>query len=108
MLLIRSIIRPDKKDAVLAELSKAGFHAATVIDVVGRGKQKGIKIGSMVYDEIPKTLILIAIEDASKDRVISTIINTARTGEKGAFGDGKIFVSPVEEAYTISSGSKGL
>ncbi len=108
MLLIRSIIRPDKKDAVLAELSKAGFHAATVIDVVGRGKQKGIKIGSMVYDEIPKTLILIAIEDSAKDKVINTIINTARTGEKGAFGDGKIFVSPVEEAYTISSGSKGL
>jgi nitrogen regulatory protein PII 1 len=108
MLLIRSIVRPEKKDAVLAELSSAGFHAATVMDVVGRGKQKGIKIGSMVYDEIPKTLILVAIEDADKDRAIDVILRTARTGEKGAFGDGKIFISPVEEAYTISSGTKGL
>jgi nitrogen regulatory protein PII 1 len=108
MLLVRSIIRPDKKETVLAELSKAGLHAATVVDVVGRGKQKGIKIGSMVYDEIPKTLILLAIEDADKDKAIDVIMKTARTGEKGAFGDGKIFVSPLEEAYTISSGLKGL
>lgn len=108
MLLIRSIVRPDKKDVVLAELSKAGFHAATVVDVVGRGKQKGIKMGSMVYDEIPKTLIMVAIEEADKNKVINVILNTAKTGDKGAFGDGKIFVSPVEEAYTISSGLKGL
>ncbi|MCD1294298.1 P-II family nitrogen regulator [Methanocella sp. CWC-04] len=108
MLLIRSIIRPEKKDAVLAELTKAGFHAATVVDVVGRGKQKGIKIGSMVYDEIPKTLIMMAIPDEDKDKVVDVILQTARTGEKGAFGDGKVFISPVEEAYTISSGAKGL
>lgn len=108
MLMVRSIVRPDKKDAVLAELSGAGFHAATVVDVVGRGKQKGIKIGSMVYDEIPKTLILVAIRDEDKDKVLNVILHAARTGEKGAFGDGKIFVSPVEEAYTISSGLKGL
>jgi len=108
MLLLRSIVRPDKKEAVLAELSQAGFHAATVVDVVGRGKQKGIRIGSMVYDEIPKTLIITAIEDADKDKAIDVIVRAARTGEKGAFGDGKIFVSPVEEAYTISSGLRGL
>ena len=108
MILIRSILRPEKKEAVLAELSNAGFHAATVIDVVGRGKQKGIKIGSMVYDEIPKILILLAIQEADKERAVDVIMKTARTGEKGAFGDGKIFVSPLEEAYTISSGLKGL
>lgn len=108
MLLLRSIIRPDRKDAVLAELTDAGFHAATIVDVVGRGKQKGIKIGSMVYDEIPKTLIMMAIEDRDKDRVVNVIMQAAKTGEKGAFGDGKIFISPIEEVYTISSGLKGL
>ena len=108
MLMIRSIVRPDRKEAVLAALSNAGFHAATVVDVVGRGKQKGIRMGSMVYDEIPKTLILVVVEDAARDRVIETILKTARTGDQGAFGDGKIFVSPVEEAYTISSGLRGL
>lgn len=108
MLLIRAIVRPEKKDEVLSELSRAGFHAATVIDVVGRGKQKGIKIGGIVYDEIPKSLILMAIRDEDKDDVIRTVLGAAKTSEKGAYGDGKVFVSPLEEAYTISSGAKGL
>lgn len=108
MLLMRAIVRPEKKDDVLFELSKAGFHAATVVDVVGRGKQKGIKIGGIVYDEIPKVLIMMAVRDEDKDDVIRTVLQTAKTGEKGAYGDGKIFISPVEEAYTISSGAKGL
>ena len=108
MLLIRAIVRPEKKDEVLAELSSAGFNAATMVDVVGRGKQKGIKIGGMVYDEIPKILILMVIPDEEKEKVVKIILGTARTGKEGTFGDGKIFVSPVEEAYTISRNSKGL
>ena len=108
MLLIRAIVRPEKKDEVLAELSSAGFNAATMVDVVGRGKQKGIKIGGMVYDEIPKILILMVIPDEEKEKVVKIILGTARTGKEGTFGDGKIFVSPVEEAYTVSRNSKGL
>lgn len=108
MLLIRAIVRPEKKDEVLAGLSGAGFNAATIVDVVGRGKQKGIRIGGMVYDEIPKMLILMVIPDEEKDKVVQIILRIARTGAEGAFGDGKIFVSPVEEAYTISRNSKGL
>ena len=61
MILIRAIIRPEKKDEVLAELSQAGFNAVTAVDVVGRGKQKGIKIGGVVYDEIPKTMLIMAV-----------------------------------------------
>lgn len=108
MLLVRAIVRPEKKDELLAELTRAGFNAATVVDVVGRGKQKGIKIGGIVYDEIPKTLIMVAIRDEDKDDIIRVILATAKTSEKGAYGDGKIFISPVEEAYTISSGKKEL
>ncbi|MBP2650441.1 MAG: nitrogen regulatory protein [Firmicutes bacterium] len=108
MLLIRAVVRPEKKDEVLFELSQAGFHAATVIDVVGRGKQKGIKIGGVVYDEIPKALIMLAVRDEDKKDVIDVVLRAAKTGVKGAYGDGKIFVSPVEEAYTISSGAVGL
>ena len=108
VLLIRAIVRPEKKDEVLAELSSAGFNAATMVDVVGRGKQKGIKIGGMVYDEIPKILILMVITDEEKEKVVKIILGTARTGKEGTFGDGKIFVSPVEEAYTVSRNSKGL
>jgi len=104
MLLMRAIIRPEKKEEVLSELSRAGFHAATVVDVVGRGKQKGIKISGIIYDEIPKSLIMMAIRDEDKDDMIRLILKYAKTGEQGAYGDGKIFVSPIEEAYTISSG----
>lgn len=104
MLLVRAIIRPEKKEEVLSELSRAGFHAATVVDVVGRGKQKGIKISGIIYDEIPKSLIMMAIRDEDKDDMIRLILKYAKTGEQGAYGDGKIFVSPIEEAYTISSG----
>ncbi|MBN1432213.1 MAG: P-II family nitrogen regulator [Methanomicrobiaceae archaeon] len=108
MLFIRAIVRPEKKDEVLENLSAGGFHAATVVDVVGRGKQKGIRMGDVFYDEIPKTLILVAIEDWDKDKITNIILKTGKTGISGNFGDGKIFISPVEEAYTISTGAKGL
>ena len=108
MMMIRVIVRPDKKDLVLEELSNAGFHAATMLDVVGRGKGKGLKIGGVVYDEIPKSLIMMAVEDEDKDAVIDIVLRHARTGATGAVGDGKIFISPIEEAYTVSSGNSGL
>jgi nitrogen regulatory protein PII 1 len=106
MLMIRSVVRPEKVDAVLAALMDAGFPAVTKMSVVGRGKQRGLKIGEVTYDEIPKELLLTVVKDQDKDFVIKTVLKAARTGEKGAFGDGKIFVSPVEEVYTISSGIK--
>jgi len=106
MLMIRSIIRPEKVDAVLSALMEAGFPAVTKMSVVGRGKQRGIKIGEVVYDEIPKELLITVVADKDKDLVIKTVTQAARTGAKGSFGDGKIFVSPVEEVYTVSSGLK--
>nr|WP_092072020.1 P-II family nitrogen regulator [Dendrosporobacter quercicolus]NSL48698.1 P-II family nitrogen regulator [Dendrosporobacter quercicolus DSM 1736]SDM35562.1 nitrogen regulatory protein P-II family [Dendrosporobacter quercicolus] len=108
MIMVRAIVRPDKKDTVLLELANAGFNAATVVDVVGRGKQKGIRFGDVIYDEIPKSLIMLVIDEEDKDDVLEVILSHAKTGEKGAFGDGKIFISPMDEVYTISSGAAGL
>lgn len=108
MLLVRSIIRPEKVGIVLSELLAAGFPAVTKMDVFGRGKQKGVKVGEVVYDEIPKEMLLMVVEDTDKDDVVKIIMKYARTGENGNFGDGRIFVSPVEEAYTISTRKKGL
>ncbi|OPZ89956.1 MAG: Nitrogen regulatory protein P-II [Firmicutes bacterium ADurb.Bin419] len=108
MLLIRAIIRPEKMGVVLSELCDAGFPAVTKMDVMGRGKQRGVKVGEVFYDEIPKEMLMMVVKDEEKDDVIKLIVKNAKTGEKGAFGDGKIFVSPVEEAYTISSGENGL
>ena len=106
MIMIRAIVRPEKADSVLAALMDAGFPAVTKYSVAGRGKQRGIKIGEVTYDEIPKTMLMSVIQEEDKEFVINTIMNTARSGAKGAFGDGKIFISDVECAYTISSGVK--
>lgn len=108
MLMIRAIIRPEKVGQVLSELSDAGFPAVTKIDVMGRGKQKGVKVGDVFYDEIPKEMLMMVVNDEDKDDVIKIIIKNAKTGQKAAFGDGKIFASPVLEAYTISSGNNEL
>ena len=104
MLMIRAIIRPERVDTVLERLMAEGFPAVTRMGVSGRGKQRGIKIGDITYDEIPKELLMMVVADGDKDLVVKTILGAARTGDKGAFGDGKIFVSPVEEVYTVSSG----
>lgn len=88
----------------MARLMAEGFPAVTRMNVTGRGKQRGIKIGDVTYDEVPKELLMMVVKDADRDFVVKTIIEEARTGEKGAFGDGKIFVSPVDEMYTVSSG----
>jgi len=106
MLMIRAIVRPEKSDEVLAALMDAGFPAVTKYSVAGRGKQRGIKIGDVTYDEIPKTMLMMVVKDEDKDFVIQTVMDTARTPGKGAFGDGKIFVSQVGEVYTVSSGQK--
>jgi len=108
MVMIRAIIRPDKTDAVMARLMAEGFPSVTRMNVSGRGKQRGIKIGDVTYDEVQKELLMMVVKDADREFVIKTIIDEARTGSKGAFGDGKIFVSPVDEMYTVSSGVKEL
>jgi nitrogen regulatory protein PII 1 len=106
MLMIRAIVRPNKSADVMAALMAAGFPAVTKLDVVGRGKQRGMKVGEVTYDEIPKELLFTVVEAKDKQFVVDTILKAARTGEKGSFGDGKIFISPVLEVYTVSSGIK--
>lgn len=108
MLMIKAIIRPEKVGMVLSELSDAGFPAVTKMDVMGRGKQRGVKVEDVFYDEIPKEMLMMVVKDEDKDDVIRIVMKNAKTGQKGAFGDGKIFVSPVDEVYTISSGTNGL
>ncbi len=104
MIMVRAIIRPEKADVVLAALLDAGFPAATKFSVAGRGKQRGIKIGEITYDEIPKVLLMCVVRAEDQDFVVDTIMRSARSGDKGAFGDGKIFISAVDDVYTISSG----
>ena len=105
MKMIRAIIRPEAVDKVADSLEAGGFTALTRIEVFGRGKQKGIKVGDVVYDNLPKTMLMLVVGDDDQEKAIKIIENSARTGN---IGDGKIFVSTVEEAYTIRTGQRGL
>ncbi len=105
MKMIRAIVRPDKAEEVVDSLAEAGYVALTKMDVIGRGKQKGIQIDKIYYDELPKTMLLLVAEEENTAEIIDIINESAFTG---SFGDGKIFVSPVDEAYTVRTRSSGL
>jgi nitrogen regulatory protein PII 1 len=104
--MIQSVVRPEKVHDVMKALLDAGFPAVTKMDVFGRGKQRGLKVGEITYDELPKEQLLMVVADADKDLAVETVLKSARTGDKGTFGDGKIFISKVEETWTVSSGAK--
>ena len=106
MLMIRAIVRPEKSPAVMQALLDAGYPAVTKMEVAGRGKQRGLKVGDVTYDELPKEMLMAVVHDSDKDLLVKSIMEAARSSKKGAFGDGKIFLSEVEESYTISTGTK--
>ncbi len=108
MKMIKSFVRPEKAEDVLDALMDKGFSAVTKTSVLGRGKQKGLKVGDTYYDEIPKEMIMIVVEDSNVDKVVKIIADTARSGKEGRYGDGKIFLTEVEKAITISSGEEEL
>ncbi len=105
MKMIRAIVRPDKTEIVAEALAQAGMPSLTKMHVFGRGRTKGIRIGDVVYDEFPKTMLLMVVEDEKLEEAIAVILESAKTG---TMGDGKVFVTEVEEAYTVSKGAKGL
>lgn len=105
MKMIRAFIRPEKEQEVVLALEGAGFPSLTKMPVFGRGKQKGLTVGPVHYDELPKTLVMMVVDDANVERVVGLIIDKAKSG---FVGDGKIFVSPVETAYTVRTGEEGL
>ncbi|EGV29507.1 nitrogen regulatory protein P-II [Thiorhodococcus drewsii AZ1] len=105
MKMIRAIVRPDAADSVAEALADAGFYSMTQVHAFGRGKQKGISLGSIRYDELPKTMILMVAEDDDVEEIVKLVNFKAYTGN---FGDGKVFVSPVDEAFTVRTGQPGL
>ena len=104
---IIGIIQPDRLDDVLQRLTDKEIHLVTVTSVVGRGRQQGIAEVYRSHKEpgnlLRKAKLEIAVNDEYVEPAIEAITGGARSGN---IGDGKIFVSPVEEVYTISSGVK--
>ncbi len=106
---IQAMIRPFKLDEVKIALVEAGVMGMTVSDVRGFGRQKGqaepYRGSEYTVEFLPKIQIEIVSEDKQADMVVAQIIAANRTGE---FGDGKIFISPVEEVIRIRTGEKNL
>ena len=103
--MIKALIRPEAADDVMEGLAEGGFVSLTKIDAFGRGKQKGITVGTIHYDELPKTMLMLVVEDKSVEEVVKLIKYKAYTGYQG---DGKIFVIPIDNAYTIRTRDAGL
>lgn len=105
MKMIKAIVRPEAAETVTEGLAEAGFFTMTKINAYGRGKQKGITMGDVHYDELPKTMIMMVVEDKSVEEVLKIIKYKAYTGN---FGDGKVFVMPVDSVFTVRTGVSGL
>lgn len=108
MKLVTAIIKPFKLDAVRDALSEAGVNGITVTEVKGYGRQKGhtelYRGAEYVVDFLPKTKIEAAVADPQVDIVVEAIAKAANSGK---IGDGKIFVSPLEQVVRIRTGEVG-
>ncbi|MEE8364283.1 MAG: P-II family nitrogen regulator [Gammaproteobacteria bacterium] len=108
MKIVSAIIKPFKLDDVRDALSDIGINGMTVYEVKGFGRQKGhtelYRGAEYVVDYIPKVKLDIAIDDDRVEQVIDTIIDAARTGK---IGDGKIFVTNLENAVRIRTSESG-
>ncbi len=102
MKLVTAVVRPQKINEVTEALSEAGYKAFSKWSILGRGRQKGIKVGDVIHEEMPKCMLYIVVEPKEKDEVVDIIIQAAKCGEHGNKGDGKIFVTDIDECYTIS------
>jgi nitrogen regulatory protein P-II 1 len=105
---IEAVIKPFKMDEVKEKLNAAGIQGLTVSEVRGFGRQRGhtelYRGAEYVVDFLPKTKIEIIVPDHLEEAVVETIMEAARTG---SIGDGKIFVTPVEEVIRIRTGERG-
>ena len=105
---IEAIIKPFKLDEVKEALQEAGVQGLSVVEVKGFGRQKGhtelYRGAEYVVDFLPKVKIEVVLPDEQVDRAIDAIVQAANTGK---IGDGKIFVTPVEQAIRIRTGETG-
>ena len=106
MKMIWAIIRPEYSQKVIDALEKTGISAMTRLNVTGHGTEMGITAGMVNYSEIPKEMLMLVLPDIDVARAVRIISTMAKTWQKenpglGAIGDGKIFVTYVEDAYTI-------
>jgi len=105
---IEAIIRPEKLDSVRKGLQQIGCSGLMVSEIEGHGKQKGItqqwRGEKFKVDLLPKVKLEIVANDFEVENIVKTILDNAKTGD---VGDGKIFISPIENVVRIRTGEKG-
>jgi len=110
MLKIEAIFRPERVNAVSAALEKSGVSGFHYQNITGQGQQKGIEVvtgrggQTTTRSAVAKTLLVTVVEDDKKDAVVEAIVSATRSGE---IGDGKIFVSPVQDVVRVRTGETG-
>jgi nitrogen regulatory protein P-II 1 len=106
---IEAIIRPERLERVKDALADAGFMGLNVVNVTGRGAQRGVtyegRAGErFVVDMLPKVKLEAVVRDDQVQKVVDIVVQAARTGN---VGDGKIFISPVEDVIRVRTGERG-
>ena len=108
MKLITAVVKPFKLDDVRTALSDVGVQGMTVTEVKGFGRQKGhtelYRGAEYVVDFLPKVKLELAVDDATVEQAVEAITKAAQTGK---IGDGKIFITPMEEIIRIRTGETG-
>jgi nitrogen regulatory protein P-II 1 len=108
MIKIEAVLQPSKLDAVKDALLEAGIEGMTILEARGHGRQKGhtefYRGREYTVDLLPKVKIELVVNDDQKEKTIQSIISSARTGR---IGDGKIFISKVDDAIRIRNDERG-
>ena len=112
MIRIEAIVKPERINQVTDAMLQAGCGGFHYHNVTGQGTQQGIEVftgrgGTMVKAAVVKTLVVSIIPDGMKDTVIQAIIEAARSPDGGLIGDGKIIITPVEDAVRVRTGERG-
>ncbi|MBM3940359.1 MAG: P-II family nitrogen regulator [SAR202 cluster bacterium] len=112
MISIEAIVRPERIHSVTEALRAAGCQGFYYVNVTGEGRQRGVEVfvgrgGAMASrSSVPKTLIRTVVPDEMQERVIEAILESARGPGEGEIGDGKIFISRVEEVVRVRTGER--
>jgi nitrogen regulatory protein P-II 1 len=113
MLSIEAIVRPERVSHVTAALEEAGSPGFYYYNITGQGRQRGVEVfvgrgGQMATrSTVPKTLIRTVIPDEMKDKIIDAIVEAARGPGEGEIGDGKIFVTAIDDAIRVRTQEHG-
>jgi nitrogen regulatory protein PII 1 len=111
MKMIWAVIRPESAQRVIEALDTAGIGGMTRLHVTGHGREMGITLGAVHYTEIPKEMLMIVVPDNVVAKTVMIIRCEAKTGSKttgneGTIGDGKIFITYVEDTFAIRTAGK--